>query len=182
MVFSNPFAWLPGPLRLPVFVALVLLTFAVGGLMASNGRLKKQGTRKKGIIDFEVVGTLKGARCILEDWGERGRLIVGLDLGMDYLFLVVYSICISLGCALIARGLFGRVPFLGTAGLVLAWAQFGAALLDAVENYALIRLLLGSERAFWPVLARGCAIPKFVIVIAGLAFILIGGPFALAWS
>jgi hypothetical protein len=51
-----------------------------------------------------------------------------------------------------------RSEFGGLVGVVLAWAQRGTALLDAVENWALIRLLLGSERAFWPPLARWRAI------------------------
>ena len=182
MDLVHPFTWLSPAARLPVFVALVVLTFVVLGLMASNGPLKKQGPGKKGIVDFELAGTLDGAQTILDDWGERGKLIAGLNLGMDYLYLVVYSSCISLGCVLVAQALAGRVAFLGPAGIVLAWAQFGAGLLDAVENYALIRLLLGPERAVWPPLARWCAIPKFVVVIAGLAFALIGGVFALVWS
>jgi hypothetical protein len=49
-----------------------------------------------------------------------------------------------------------------------------AALLDAVENYALIRVLLGSNLVIWPKVAKWCAVPKFVIVAAGLAYILIG--------
>jgi hypothetical protein len=59
-------------------------------------------------------------------------------------------------------------------GTLLAWAQFGAALLDALENYALIQVLLGSQQALWPVVARWCAIPKFLIVAAGLVYVGIG--------
>jgi hypothetical protein len=58
--------------------------------------------------------------------------------------------------------------------VVLAWAQFLAALLDAIENLALIHLLLNSSRSWLPCLARGCAIVKFSIVGAGLIFILGG--------
>jgi hypothetical protein len=46
--------------------------------------------------------------------------------------------------------------------------------LGAVENVALIRLLLGDERALWPVLALWCARPKFADVYAGLAFTVLG--------
>jgi len=59
-------------------------------------------------------------------------------------------------------------------GVFLAWAQFIAAILDAVENYALIRVLLGSSQNLWPALARFCAGPKFFIVTAGLLYVIFG--------
>ena len=43
--------------------------------------------------------------------------------------------------------------------------------LDAIENLALIALLLNSARMWLPALARWCAIVKFSIVGAGLIFI-----------
>jgi hypothetical protein len=181
MNLLHPFTWLPDAARAPALLALVVLTLAVGGLMLSNGRLKKHGSGPKGIVDFELVGTLDGARAILAGWGIQGQLIAALNLGMDYLYLVAYSSAISLGVVLAAECITGRSAFWGLVGIILAWAQFGAALLDAVENYALIRLLLGSDRAFWPPLARGCAIPKFAIVIAGLVYLLGGGVIALIW-
>ena len=143
--------------------------------MLSNGHLKKQGTGQKGIIDLELVGTRDGARFILVDWGAQGRLIAGINLGMDYLYLVAYSSCISLANGLAAECLARRSELFGLVGIVLTWAQFGAALLDAAGNVAVIRLLLGSERAFWPPLARWCALPKFAIVCAGIAYFSIGG-------
>ena len=66
------------------------------------------------------------------------------------------------------------IRFLAALGATLAWAQFGAAALDAVENYALIRLLLGDRSPRWPPLARWCALPKFAIVAAGLVYVLVG--------
>jgi hypothetical protein len=180
VTYASPFDWVPCPARLPLFVALATLTIVVMGvLIAWDRRLKKRGPGHKGIIDYELAGSLEGAQGILYDWGERGRLIAGLDLGLDYLYLVLYSLTISLGCVLVARGLYRRVPWLACAGTVLAWAQYGAALLDAAENFALIRLLLGSKRAFWPSLARWCAIPKFGVVLPGFAYTLIGGLFAI---
>jgi hypothetical protein len=49
-----------------------------------------------------------------------------------------------------------------------------------VENYALIRVLLGSPSALWPAVARWCAIPKFLLVAAGLVYLLVGVVAALA--
>ena len=59
---------------------------------------------------------------------------------------------------------------------------FLAFLLDAAENYFLIRLLLGDRQALWPTLARWCAIPKFGLVLAALAYLAGGGLFSRARS
>jgi hypothetical protein len=47
-------------------------------------------------------------------------------------------------------------------------------MLDGVENYALIRVLFGTDLSVWPVVARWCAIPKFLIVGAGLIYVIVG--------
>jgi hypothetical protein len=176
MDLLHPFVWIPPSARLPVFVVLTLLTLAVmAGLMALNRRLKRRKAAKKGIVEFELAGELDRARSILRVWGSAGKVVAGLSLGLDYLYLVLYANAIGLGCVLVGAGLGPRAGFLSAAGSVLAWAQYGAALLDAVENWALIRLLLGKERALWPAVAFWCALPKFAAVIAGLAYVLIGG-------
>jgi hypothetical protein len=56
----------------------------------------------------------------------------------------------------------------------LGWAQFSAAVLDAIENFALINLAFDSQREFWPIIARWCALVKFGIVGTGLVYILAG--------
>ncbi len=56
-----------------------------------------------------------------------------------------------------------------------ARGQGAAALLDAVENFALTRMLVdGVAQAPWPALAAGCAAVKFVLVGLGLTFALAG--------
>lgn len=42
-------------------------------------------------------------------------------------------------------------------GALLAWGQIVAALLDALENYALIQILLGTEQGLWAQVARWSA-------------------------
>ncbi len=86
---------------------------------------------------------------------------------------------ISLSCVLIARFLKLRIAFLATWGFILGWAQFLAAFLDAIENFALIYLILDSQREIWPIIAWWCAMVKFGIVGAGLVYILPGTLFVL---
>jgi hypothetical protein len=127
-----------------------------------------------GIISFEFAGTVSNARSMIESWGDDGQFPSGLSLGLDYLYLFSYSITIALGCVLVSQSLSSRVRTLPLAGVILAWAQFLAAILDALENYGLIRVVFGSGNELWPAVARWCAGPKFLIVALGLLYVLAG--------
>jgi hypothetical protein len=56
----------------------------------------------------------------------------------------------------------------GPADEALAWGPWLAALLGAVENVALLRMLRGAVEKLWPQIARRCAVSKFALVITGL--------------
>jgi hypothetical protein len=58
--------------------------------------------------------------------------------------------------------------------VLLAWGMLFAGALDSVENYALIKLLLGSQANILALVARSCAIPKFLIVLLGLLYVILG--------
>ena len=87
------------------------------------------------------------------------------------------------------------VAYLTTVGLVCLWAgevfrvgrgslpvigqppAYGltiAALLDGVENVVLLRLLDYGAVSPWPQIVRWCAIPKAILVYAGLFHSLVG--------
>jgi hypothetical protein len=128
-----------------------------------------------GIISFEFAGSLDNATLMLAVWDMDARLRAAFSLGIDYLFMVAYPLAISLGC-LIAGGVYRRrfAAFAGFAGF-LAASQWVAAGLDAVENAALLLLLLGSALSSLPVVAFWCAAIKFTLVGLGLAYVLLAG-------
>jgi len=159
-------------------VVLFALTLAVMVSLNALGRPLNTEVAPLGIVSLELAGELSLAQSMVESWGQTGQVYAGLNLGLDYVFLVAYSSSIALGCVLVARSLSRRSEFLSSLGAVLAWAQFGAAMLDAVENYALIQVLLGSQQTPWPAIARWCAIPKFLIVAAGLVYVSVGAVLA----
>ena len=174
MNIRHPFVWLTASGQKRAFLGVFVFTLAAMMSMNIIGHPLVNETAPQGIVSFEFAGTLDAAHRMMESWGEKGRVSAGLSLGFDYLFLVVYALCIALGCVLVARAMQNRVKILVPVGALLAWAQFLAAILDAVENFALIRALLGSSAQLWPALARLCAGPKFLIVSAGLLYIIIG--------
>jgi hypothetical protein len=178
MTNRHPFTWIDIQVQKVAFWPLLVFALLLMVAQQVLGKPLITPAAPSGIVSFELAGSLSNARELLESWGPTGRVYAGLSLGTDYLFLVAYSIAISLGCVLASRRFLQRSGYLSGVGAILAWAIFGAALFDSVENYALIQLLLGAEQSLWPVLARICAIPKFLIVGLGLLYILLG---AMTW-
>jgi hypothetical protein len=161
---------IPQSQRAPFFLAatglsLLLMPFTGGGLNSQQTPL--------GIVDLELAGNERRARAVLDAWDAAAQQRAQSAVRLDFLFLLAYSTAISLAC-LWAAGRLSHRPRLAQAGRVLAWAQWGAALLDAVENLALLMLLQGPVQQPWPALARSCAVPKFAIVSAGLLYALYG--------
>lgn len=175
MTLRHPYEWISETSRKKVFLVLLVLTIIVMvGEQVTGGPLKTAAA-PAGIVSFELAGTINQAHIILDSWGTHGQIYAGLNLGLDYLFMVLYATTIGLGCILIAQNLGKRVPIFGSVGILLAWALIIAALLDATENYALIQILVGCGKAIWASLARWCAIFKFLIVAVGLVYVIVGG-------
>lgn len=173
---NYPFAQLPFHQQRLLFLILLVLTLLVMGILTWMGRpLTKAGAS---IVDFELAGTLAKSQAIMKVWGEANVLqIARQQTYVDFVFLVLYSLTIALGCGLAARQ-FSPGSGLATVGLYLAWAQFAAGLLDAIEDVALLALLQGAQNPSLPFIARWCALPKFAIVGLGVTYVLIGG---LSW-
>jgi hypothetical protein len=175
MAVRHPFEWISPSAQKRVFWVLLLLTLCLLAILRVLDTPLTTEAAPSGIVSFEFAGDLQLAQRMIESWGRRGQVFAGLSLGLDYLFLVAYAGSIGMGCVLIAQNVSKRGNKLTNLGVLLAWALLVAGLLDMVENYALIRVLLGSQREMWPMVAQWCALPKFLIVVLGLAYILIGG-------
>ena len=170
----HPFLWLRDSSRKTTFwvsTALALLTMIALQLLGAPLRTEAS---LSGIVSFELAGSLAKIEAILRSWDPTTRIYAGLNLGLDYLFIATYVGAIGLGCVLVAESL-GRHGRLGrAAGMLLSWGMLFAGALDCVENYALIKLLLGSRDNILAVVARFCAIPKFLIVVLGLLYVILG--------
>jgi len=170
----DPFKWLSDSAQRRALLIFFLMSALLLTAMHNLDQALISASAPNGIVSFELAGNIDRANRILTEWGSQGKVHATLSLGLDYLFLIVYALFISLACVRIAGHLKFRFSFLATWGFVLGWAQFLAALLDAIENFALIKLTFGSLRAAWPAIARWCALVKFGIVGLGLVYILTG--------
>ena len=170
----QPFAWLPEERQYGVLVGAALLTAALmAANFATNAPLENP-VAPMGIVSLQLTGSLEAAQAILAAWGPAEQRWALLNMVIDYPYLLAYATTLGLGCVLIARQLPGPRHF-ASLGVWLSWGVLGAALLDAVENGALLCLLLGDLREAWVVLAFWCAVPKYALVLAALAYLGVGG-------
>jgi hypothetical protein len=121
-----------------------------------------------GIISFELAGDGSSALAILDSWDQPAKLHAAFSLGLDFLFLIMYSTALSLGC-IWASGL-SISPLTGL-GTYLAWGQWIAALFDGLENTALFIIMVQSPASPWPQIARLAATVKFSMIALGLLYI-----------
>lgn len=171
----HPFSWVAERAQLYALGILAVLAICVSFSMTSNsaGVLRTEAS-PRGIISYEFAYTADAAEQMLLSWSPEARQRAMLNLGLDYLFLVVYSAFISLACARVALRLRAASPSAARLGVRLSWLVLAAGILDAVENYALIQMLVTAPSDLWARVAWWCATPKFILVGIGLAFALVG--------
>jgi len=171
MRWASPFDRFSGTARKRwIAVTFVMSAILLVVMHALDAPLKSQ-VAPRGIVSFELAGNYENSRQILNSWNAEARVYAALSLGLDYLFLIVYALFISLSCVQVATAMKADYSIIGGIAVLLAWAQFFAAASDAIENWALIHLLLNPSGRWMPGLARWCAMMKFSIVTAGLIFI-----------
>jgi hypothetical protein len=159
-----------GTLLLGGGLSLLLLL----GMTALDRRLRTPAA-PSGIISFELAGTWTAAARILASWDSTARIQAGISLGLDFSFLAAYAFTLAGAARKVAVPLGAMYGWLGATGRLLAGCAWLAAGLDAVENLALIQLLIGPGAAWQPALAAGCAWPKFALTACVLVYIFSGG-------
>jgi hypothetical protein len=155
---------------LVVFSLLLLLTLNLVGLPLTTR------AAPYGIVSFELARDEDQASAILASWDQAARLRAAFLLGLDFLFIPLYTAALTLTCLWAARFRRRRRRFpswlvlIGIPGIPLAWAQLGAGMLDTVENIALVRMLFGMLSSPWPQIASVCAFTKFILIVAGILY------------
>lgn len=133
-----------------------------------------------GIVSFEFAGTLANARLMMHSWDYSAKMRAAFGLGLDFLYLIAYSMTLALACVYIAKS-WALFNGFSKAGLWIAWLQWPAALFDGIENAALIALLSDSNSAWLPPIAYWMAAAKFMLVGIALLY-LMAGFFGLWWQ
>jgi hypothetical protein len=166
---NHPLDAIPARLRVRTFVALLVATFAVMGVLLYVDSFVQGHEAPRGIVSFELVGSGAHAKVMLDAWGSLvARGWVGFSLGFDYLFMPLYSTSIAAALVWLStpwtrRGL----------AIVLAWAAWVAACADAVENACLTRMLTSGPDDTWAEVGTAAATFKFALLAPALLFVFI---------
>lgn len=166
-MIKHPLASIPEKSRPASILALLALTAGLSAALLITGEPLGTEAAPAGILSYEFAGTTTRAADILDSWDEVAKSAAGFNLGLDYLYLLAYSTTIALVILSLATGLEPGSRVLAAA-LLLAWGQWLAALLDALENVALLTMLLNTPVDPWPALAFICASLKFSLIALGL--------------
>lgn len=155
-------------LKKAFWFALALFVPAAIALAAVDAGLKTSAT-PYGIISFELCGFSSSCKAALAHWGPRGQALAMLSLGLDYLFLVLYPALICISLLLVVSS----VPnSLKPITIVIAWSCVAIGLADAIENYALIQVILSESGSQYGLLGSIFATIKFVMLGLALLWLL----------
>lgn len=153
-------------------LAILLVLVAIVGQKASASDVKLKPGYKRPMLALEM--NAGKAPEIFESWDEETKATLRTALLWDYLFIFIYPAAVATSCFITARFL-DRGNFLSMKyGLIVMCLQLVAAILDASENFALLKVLRGHMESPWPQTARWCATLKFGIVFLGIAYVTVG--------
>lgn len=179
---SHPLEFLPLNLRRPLFFTLLVLTLILFAVFQYLDQPLRTPVAPNGMVSFELARTPERAFQIMVSWEPinftgpaiirlQAYLYAAFSLGIDYLFMPIYASTLALSTLLVA----GRHKgWLNSLGAIAGWGSIGAPIFDAVENYALFRVLLGNFTSPHPEIAAICAGIKFTLILFTLIYILVG--------
>ncbi len=119
-----------------------------------------------GFFSIEFAGEPFLAQMVVDGWKTPPAQFV---LGLAFAFLISFYPLLTFGCLWAADVMEGYSGFLHETGILLAWTQAVAAMLNLAENVLLVPVLIGGNFS----LARAvllCAAAKYAIILAALIF------------
>jgi hypothetical protein len=195
---KHPLEFVPGTSRKPIFFTLLFLTLILFGVFRVLDAPLRTPAAPNGIVSFELARTPARAQSMIDVW--TGRTVIYTDgehsnavttppgepflykavpiihaafgLGLDYLFMPLYAFALAFGTLLAASR---HAGWLKSLGAVAGYGAFAAAVFDAMENYALLQVLLDRIQSPYPEIAFYCASAKFGLLIFGLVYAVVGG-------
>jgi hypothetical protein len=122
------------------------------------------------IIQFELAKDIITAQNIINAWGSDGIGQARLSIYLDFVFLILYSWSIYLGCKVSCD--FASNEWMKNIGQYLAKIIWFAGSCDFIENTAML-ITLNTVNELTVLMAYYFALFKFTIVAVSLVFILL---------
>jgi hypothetical protein len=150
-------------------------TLALMTILAVQGAPLRTGAATRGVVSFELTWGAERAAEVKRAWETGpGDLVARAkrQIGIDFAFLLVYPLALSLACARLSES---PHDSLAPVGVFIAWAVLLAGPLDLVENLAMLRMLGAGVSGGLARLASWCAAVKFTLVFAALGYVVLQG-------
>ncbi len=160
---QHPFQKISSDKYLSIFLSLLLLTIVLAIVMSII-------PLQPDIMSF-ALDSLK----VVKYWDEAAKIRAAFIMGLDFLYLAVYSTTLSLACIGAIRVFETVHSSWKSIGMAIAWSQWLAAFLDIIENVALTNILFNNVNEILPQVAKCCAILKLILIILGLTYIVMAG-------
>lgn len=122
------------------------------------------------IVQFELAKSIESAQGIIDAWGDEGVAKARIGIYLDFVFILLYTWAIRLGCQLSAA--FSENERLIAVGAFFSRAIVFAGSCDLIENVAMLFTLSGINELTVS-MAFYFAIIKFTIVVLALLLIFI---------
>jgi hypothetical protein len=171
---KHPFEQLKQTVQIKYFTILLILTILMMVIMNFIGVSLTTTAAPNGIVSFEFAFTPTRAQEMISSWSTDSQLRAAFIQGLDFLFPLIYSAALGLGCLLAVNVLKARGKPLSGFGVFLAWGLLLAAVCDYIENIALVTQLFGRVQSPYPEIAGVCAAIKFSIILFAIGYILYG--------
>ena len=170
----HPFEHLPQENQKKYFIVLLILTILLMVIMNIIGSPLTTTSAPYGIVSFEFAFSPAQAQEMISSWSTDAQLRAAFIQGLDFLFPLVYSAALGLGCLMTINVLSTRGKPLKGIGIFLAWGLLLAAFCDYIENIALVAQLFGKVQSPYPEIAGICAVIKFSLILLAIVYILYG--------
>lgn len=168
----HPLEFVPQESRKPLFITFLILTLTLFAVFRILDVPLQTDYAPNGIVSFELAGAPQNAAHMVLTWSGEAMLNAAFGLGIDYLFMPIYAFALAFS-TLLAAGRHGG--WLRSLGVVAGFGAFAAPLFDAVENFALFKILSGAFQSPYPEIAFYCALIKFGLLVFGLLVAILGG-------
>jgi hypothetical protein len=143
--------------------------FKIAILLAISWTIIMRLFSPNNIVQFELAGTTSVASAIITDWKPEGVAMARTSTYLDFIYIILYSAAISLGCRVAGR--YSKKEVMAKLGIGFAILTLIAGGCDVIENIAMLKSLQAVTQTTVSV-AYYFAIAKFTILITALLFVM----------
>ena len=95
-MFTTPFAKISKRNEKKLTFSIFYLLLITSVVMLYFDTYVTNKTATNGIVSFELAKTLERSQEILDSWTPLAKIFAGIGLGFDFLFLLIYTLFISI--------------------------------------------------------------------------------------